>query len=290
MRSWESTFERRALEAPCYRGFLKLFFQEPIDWKKPKPLSFGQFAERSGFSSKSFMNDVIAGRKRITPKSFERVVLGLGLSTTWQQYFKFLVAIDEEAFRSPRESREELLAKLKELRQKLKRRSVKQIHREHSSSIVDVFVEEDFPEVYASLGALESGADLPTIRNRSRLPEGRIKIVLSKMISAGLVSYDETAGRYLPKADALNADDLRNSETFMRDFLRSQQKARVRLVSQVATGESLFMSQTFSVDSKRLSALKVELGKLIESFVAEAEEAEGDCVSEICISFTNNGV
>lgn len=98
--NWDSEFVKILLDAKNYRDFLRCFFLKRQKYKNPKRLSYQHFANLAGFSSRGFMNDVIAGRKQFSPDSFDRISVALKLNHIWKEYFYCLVAIDNFYFRS----------------------------------------------------------------------------------------------------------------------------------------------------------------------------------------------
>lgn len=234
------------------------------------------------------MKDVLAGRKRITPLSVDRVAAGLGLDPLWHEYFRSLVAGEESAFHNRSQTKSFFEDQISLLRAKLSKRASKKSVDETQLSLIEVFLEQDFPEVYASLGDHVSGAGISEIMARSRLPRERVKFVLEKMEKLSLVSQNRKTGQYIARANALSARDLRSSRVFRQDFTRSLEKARHRVRTQGNSKSSLFMTQTFSVSRKNLGSLRKQLASLIESFALSSEEMNGDCIAELCLSFSNN--
>jgi hypothetical protein len=66
---------------------------------------------------------------------------------------------------------------------------------------------------------------------------------------------------------------LKDGEIFKSNFFRSIDKMKMRFDIQSRSDESLFMTQ---------------LTEVIENFASQAEIADGDCVADVCIGFTNN--
>ncbi|MGZ3712786.1 MAG: hypothetical protein ACXVBE_13565 [Bdellovibrionota bacterium] len=285
MSNWDPQFKDKLLEAPDYRAFIRLFFERDGTRKFPKQLSFTSFAARAGFSSKAFMNDILATRKRITPSSFDRVVKGLNLNASWSEYLHSQVAAEETKFHSPGKEAEFYKKRQQALRAKIAKRSAT-APSNGMSPLVRVYLQRDFPVVFASLGEVNTGAELETIIQRSRLPRPRVLAVLKEMQECGLAA--EQGNKFIPSTVALEAESLGSSEVFRADVLRSLDKAKARLMKQSDSPDSLFMSQTFSVSRRNLPQLKKILAETVRSFAADAEHAEGDTVAELVLGFTNN--
>ncbi|RYZ77858.1 MAG: hypothetical protein EOP05_00040 [Proteobacteria bacterium] len=111
---WDRGFAEALLKAKTDREFLKIFFETSKGWKAPKRLTYQQFSSRAGFSSKGFISEILAGKKRITPTAFEKFALGLKLNDLWKRYLKALVSISNESFHTIEMDREFFQSELQE--------------------------------------------------------------------------------------------------------------------------------------------------------------------------------
>ncbi len=287
VQTWDANFEQKLLVADSYRKFLALFFHPNPEWKRPRKLTYQEFATRAGFSSKSFMADIIANRKRLTPSSFEKTVAGLKLSPRWEEYLKCLVAKEEMAFLTPKYSTDYYARKLSELKIKIKNRSERK-PQIGNSPLMEVLLQPYFPEVYAGLGTVEKGTTLRELQVRTGFNTKALEKILLDLEKVGIVKSIPKTGRYLPVPSAIEAEKLNDEILFEKDFIRALQKAQGRFKSQAQSEESLFMTQTFSVKKSKLAGFRNSLAQLIIEFADDAEAAEGDAIAEICIGFTHN--
>jgi uncharacterized protein (TIGR02147 family) len=76
-----------------YRKFLKAYYEEQK--ARNKAFSFQKMAWKAGFRSKSFFNEVISGKKNISPGSVFSVGKALGLQGEAFSYFEALVAFNQ---------------------------------------------------------------------------------------------------------------------------------------------------------------------------------------------------
>ncbi len=287
VQTWDAKFERKLLETDSYRKFLALFFRPNPEWKWPRKLTYQEFATRAGFSSKSFMADIIANRKRLTPSSFEKTVTGLKISPRWAEYLKCLVANEEKAFLTPKYSQDYYSKKISELKIKIKNKSERK-PQIGNSPLMEVLLQPYFPEVYAGLGTVEEGSTMRQLQARTRLDDKALEKILLELEKVGIVKSFPKTGRYVPVPSAIEAEKLNDAILFETDFIRALQKAQVRFKTQAHSGESLFMTQTFSVKKSKLAKLRNSLAQVIIEFADDAEAAEGDAIAEICIGFTHN--
>lgn len=288
MSQWDISFKAKLLEAESYRDFLRCFFSKGT-WQRPRPLSFQEFANNSGLASKGFLADVIAGRKRLTPNSLPKVIVGLKLNREWANYLHFLVLAEEHSF-DPRQKeprKQHYLLRVGQIREKLTKSLVAR-KMNKTSPLISVILRPDFPETFAALGAEKTGASLDEIIARTRFDRAKVERLIDDLVHVGLAERDSRNKNVKPLALALEGFDLQNSDFFKKDFFRSLEKAKIRFEKQADSDGSLFMTQTFSVKGDQLPIFKRKLSDLVNDFASNAESDRGDTIAEICISFTNN--
>ncbi len=277
-----SEIQNELLSAKSYRSFLRVFFNSSGG---QRPLTYGEFAQRAGFKSRTFMNDVILGRKRLTPLSIEQVKVGLRLTGAWADYLHCLVAMDEPKFQTSSRDQKYYLERLKKKKLALQARS-KQKNGGTDDAIAKILLQPNFPEMFAALGTFDAGADFETILSRTKFEKTVAISLLGKLIEAEIVELKN--GRYYATEDSLQLEMLGSSEYLRADFFRSVDKAKRRFEKQAAAQKSLFMNQTFLVSEKDLRALREQVFELLKDFVASNEQAEGDTIAELTVAFTHH--
>jgi uncharacterized protein (TIGR02147 family) len=84
-----------------YRHLLKDFYE---DMKRKTPaFSYHVFAQKAGFKTKSYLIDVIAGRKALSRESVLRVTRAMGLKKKETEFFETLVHFNDAAILKDRE-------------------------------------------------------------------------------------------------------------------------------------------------------------------------------------------
>ena len=76
-----------------YRAFLSDFYEEKK--KKSPTFSYQNFSKKAGFSSKSFIFNVIKGKKNISRSSIVSICEALNLTNTESTYFENLVSFNQ---------------------------------------------------------------------------------------------------------------------------------------------------------------------------------------------------
>ncbi|MFN8846043.1 MAG: TIGR02147 family protein, partial [Bdellovibrionales bacterium] len=167
-KSWDSNFEKKALAAANYRQFMGLFFDKKNGFESPRAMSFQQFSQRSGFASKSFAADILAGRKKITPLSVDKIILGLSLNKVWAEYFRALVAMEEPRFWNEKIEGSDYKKKCDQIRNRLlKKGTVVRAGISQQAKELEILALPNFPMVFSALGSLEKGARFEEIMKRT---------------------------------------------------------------------------------------------------------------------------
>ena len=137
---------KNLLEASEYRGFLSVLYTHN---KKQSPqFSYAYLAKRCHFSSKSFIKEVIDGKKRLSIESTHKIIEGLSLPSLWGKYFFNLVISDDKApGAKPLAAQKEL----RRLRHKLIEKKPLTVNENNSQ----LFQLTAWPHVYAALGSEE---------------------------------------------------------------------------------------------------------------------------------------
>lgn len=272
-------FQEKLLQSKDYRGFLDVFFKVSRG-AKAAPLTYGELAKRAGFKSRSFLNEVVLGRRRLTSTSTEKVIHGLKLDSTWAKYLRLLVEYDE----AQEEKKSELLENLERLRNVIRTRiQKKDTPRE---GLKKVLLKADFPEVYAALGSGDQAVHLTTVVARTDLPQDSVRKILNQMESVGLVTSE--GDLYLPCLGALDLNQLGRDEFLKMDFFRACEKAKLRFDQQAAKQTALFTTQTYLVSEKKLPELRQRLSALVQDFVDTSEMPDGDTVAELVVALTHS--
>lgn len=279
MKSWSQEFTSQLLEAKNSQEFLASFFSDHTPFKN---FSYQVFAKRSGYSTKSYISEVISGKKKLSLSSVDKFSKGLALNLTWKDYLETLVRIDLSVSTL---DRKHLIQKLDKLKNKLNLKNKSRNISESLSQTQKLLLSPLFPEVYASLGDSIHGSDLTTIEKRTKLEKPEIKNILIELVNAQIVRTE--GDRYIVNTDAIDFSFIDTPEYFKADFFRSLDKARNRFINQSNSNNSLFMTQTFSVQSNDLPELRKKLESVIFEFSQNSENSNGDTVADINISFSH---
>jgi uncharacterized protein (TIGR02147 family) len=106
------------LRTDDYREFLKDYLEKTRI--RNRPVNLADLARKAQFSSRSFVSDVLRGKRRITPSSLPRFKQALGLTGAWAQYFELLVMLSENDCRPARQTDEKTCEKIDAVRKKIR--------------------------------------------------------------------------------------------------------------------------------------------------------------------------
>jgi uncharacterized protein (TIGR02147 family) len=120
-----------------HREFLRSWY----DWKKTasRGFSYRSFARKAGFSSMSFLRDVIEGRRNISEDSVEKFVSAIGLVEDAADYFRELVRYNRETDLG---KRAQLFRRLLLLQARREFSPVRQAQARYYSNWVNIIVRE----------------------------------------------------------------------------------------------------------------------------------------------------
>lgn len=286
MEKWNLKIKSDLLQTTNYVDFLACYLGHHDFNENRRKISYSTFSKRAGYHSKSFLSEILSGKKLLTLQSAEKFSKGMSLNHSLAQYFKNLVII---GLILNNKLKDYDLEKIKLENEKIKQKCLSRLKivvekNDDNISLKKIMLQENFPTVYAALGSPQLGSSFDEIRDRTRMPEIALKNILYQMSMAGLVYLSNE--RYFAEANIVDFDFMNTDEFFKSNYKRSSAQSIKRLDFGFANTRSLFMTQTFSVNTEDLPGLKERLKKIVLEFSDDAEDVEGDNIAEICISFT----
>jgi uncharacterized protein (TIGR02147 family) len=266
------TFQsKNLLEASDYRSFLKIFYIEnkQID----KNFSYSFIAQKCQFSSKSFVKDVIDGRKNLSLDSAHKIATGLQFPQLWKNYF---INLFQSTLVEPNQINLVQIKELDRIKSKLisKTKTI-----ENDRGVNNIFQHAHWPFVYASLGTLEKGSDIETMMSRTKLPRLEIEEILQQLIQLDLVVSKKN--KYYCVQNSAFFENLGKSSFYKNFFRQSVQQLYAKADKNFESDADMFYSLAFSVNSKKMPVFKKELAELIDKYTTSIEEAEGDRIALI---------
>lgn len=256
------------LKAKNSEEFLALAFDA---LKKSNPrIGFAQLARRMGFSSRSFVRQLVLGQRRLNLTNYKQVASGFKLNAEATRYLGLLIESECEKNTS---IRKKLPTELKHTREKLSKslsKNVKSVKQNH------VIGYEKWPLIYAALGSQEKGRSLSDIIKLTGEPHSVCDEILEKLVVNGLARKCSFTSVYFPSDDIIHLGELGHDKIFQRFFRENLNRNLIRLEREFNHPMSLFYSSAFSVKKADLPDLTKALQDVLEKYMVENETAEGD--------------
>lgn len=260
------------LEAQGHQDFLRVLYE--LNKRNSSAFSFNYMAQRCGFSSKSFLKDVMSKKKKLSLDSAFKITKGLNFPSTWAKYFLELVK--------------------KDLNQKNDSLSKEQIRLKIKLSGKNIEVKEDvghslfqqiqhWPYVYAALGTLETGATLMDIEKRTGLSEAEVEGTLEILVTEKLVL--KKGRRFYPASSEVFFEKLGKSEFFKNFFCRSILKSQELAFRKFGSPDTLFYSMALSIKPEKMPEFRLELAELLDKYTTEIEDPNGTRVASLNCAF-----
>ncbi len=261
-----------------YRQFLKLALESQFN-KNGKP-NLAEFSRRAGFASRSFIVDVLGGRKHLTVRSFPKVVQALKLKGDLRSFFETLVFLEEPELRPKSYKEASLQQKLQALRIRLQQKSITNNPRSKSQKL---FSTKHVFTVYAALGSQEKGASLAEISERTGLSDNTILSTLDILREQGCVRFSRA--RYFATLVHFDIEALGENQGFLSIFKASLEQLALTADRKKNDPETLIFHSAFSVEKYRLAELKNKLEQLLFDFVTSEQVDDGNTVAKLSVGF-----
>lgn len=263
------------LKTKDYRSFLSEVFS--LAEKNDPRFSYAAFSRKAGFTSRGFVKEVVTGRKRMTAYAFPRFVKALGLPTQVKTYFNYLVALEEDELNSDGLTADQIQIRLQQLRAKFK------MHLEslNSDSAKSLFKSHQVLEVVSVLGNQQLGLSFDQIARRTRLNPQICAEVLKRLLLDDIAV--EKNGRYFSKNPHFVFQGLGKNQGFKEVFLETLMNLRRKVTTSFDSREDLFFQSYFSVEKQRMPELKKRMRDLLQEFVQENENDDGDSVAKLTV-------
>ncbi len=263
------------LEATEYRVFLSVLYAHN---KKLSPqFSYAYIAQRCHFSSKSFVKEVIDGKKRLSIESTHKIIDGLALPSLWGKYFFNLVMSDDQL---PGVTPMAAQKELRRLRRKLIDKKTLTVSENESQ----LFKLTAWPHVYAALGSEEKGASLQDILSRTvSLNTNLVESTLAHLVTVGMVI--KKGKRFYAAQDTAFFEDLGKVQFFKNFYLQSVNHLFEKSRKDFNSPDSLFYTISLSLNPTKMPEFRRDLAELLDKYTAEIEQPDGARVALLTCGF-----
>ncbi len=247
--------------------FLKVFYE--TNKKQSSRFSYAFLAKRCGFASKSYISEVIVGKKNLSITSAMKITSGLNFSQNWTKYFLLLTQHEQTSAENKPKVQKEIL--------QLKLRLQKHESSSAETALSDFFDMKHWPYVYAALGDEETGATVQQIQMRTGLDPNAIVAILNHLIQKQVVIQQDQA--YFACNVSLLFRGQKGRSHFQKFFLENLSQLYNKATKNFESESALYLSMAISIDSKKMPQFKKSLAALLDEYTTDIENPHGDGVA-----------
>lgn len=269
----EIRYSEALLKTESYQEFLRVAFA--CLKQKNRHLSYASIARRAGLSARSYVREIIMGKKPPTTKVFPSLSVGLQLSSETSLYLQLLLALEKPEFNSKKWSRADIERRLEKIRTSARKKSESNRLRSKNPAIFEV---KHWPLLFAALGSCEEGASVAEISRRTGLSAKICSESLARMQDHEVVRFVQEKERYFPEKQHVIFQFFSDPQRVQDLYVSDLRKLQARALQQFKRDDHLFFDSSFSVPKARLPALKKALWDTLLQFADENEVANGDAV------------
>ncbi len=258
-------------------SFLKIALE--IQYKKYGRVNISDFSKRGGFSSRSYISELLAEKKGLSRDAILRIRSALKFPKPVLDVFELLAYRSAPALRPTTLSVTALDEKLRAARAAARGLSQSRTLGKAKSTFIRDF---RLYQIYAALGTLEHGASIQEIIARTNMAEKMADSCLQLLISEGVIEYRE--GRYYAVATKMDYFGLKSSDglgNLISEVCQNIKSRRHELIDDPLN--ALFFT-AFSTSSNRLPELRTKLKDAIFNVLDEYQVDDGDCVRQLLFS------
>lgn len=255
-----------------HREFLRRWYE----WKKSasRGFSYRSFARKAGFSSMSFLRDVIEGRRNISEDSVEKFVLAIGLVGDAASYFRELVHYNREA--DP-DKRSRSFRSLLLLQARREFSPVRESQSRYYSDWLNIIVREAAP-----LETLKGDPERIGNALRPRVPASEVAESLELLVRIGML--EKTAkGAYKTATPRIVPGDIDLS--MVRNIKRQMLLHALDRLDSGPEPDTHISSVTLTVSEARLARLQESIRQFRLDLLADTASDEGELEQVVQVNF-----
>jgi hypothetical protein len=263
----------------CLKAGLKHLYR-----KQGKP-NLSDFSRRAGFASRSFISEVLKGKKGLSRDALERIVHALMLPKEYSDILECFALIEYPHLEYGRRVRKNHSDHLEVLKNKLQASERSKSSGESKAVSPNLIQKINYYKVFASLGSIEHGATIPEIKARSGLAEQPILELLDLMMQSELIY--KNSDRYF--VVAINIDKfglgLQQGLSGLVTEVCSNLRNNRRNIIESPVDNIIFT--TFSSRSERLAEFRTKLKSAIFDVIDEFQDDMGDNIRQVFLVNTD---
>ncbi len=255
-----------------HREFLRSWY----DWKKAatRGFSYRSFARNAGFSSMSFLRDVIEGRRNISEDSVEKFVAAIGLVEDAAEYFRELVRYNREA---DVDKRSQYFRRLLLLQARREFSPVRQAQAKYYSDWVNIVVREA-----ACLERFQGDPEKIGLAIRPAVPASQVKDSIQLLLELGMLQKTKE-GCYKTSTPRLVPGDI--DSAIVRGAKRQMLLHALNRLDTEGNQDTHISSVTLTVSTHRLAKVTEQIRQFRLDLLADTASDESPQEQVVQINF-----
>lgn len=249
-----------------------------IHYNRQGRINLADFSRRAGFSSRSYVSELMAGKKGLSKDSIRRMREALRLPKNLGALMELLALRENPKLARSEASLKELELRITELRRKISEGTKPPPVR----SVERMFSQPKVLQVFAALGSPSKGASRTQIAGRTGLNQASIGSALKILLSEGAAF--EKDSKYYCTQNQIDLFGLKSKDGLKTLVTQACAEVQRKSESLLASRSNLMFYTTLSVDSHRLPSFRQHLKEAIYEVLDRYQNDEGDCVMQVLFS------
>ena len=255
-----------------HREFLKIVFD--VYGRELAFFSHSYFCKKAGFKSRNALREIIAGRRKLTALSYQKIIENLELCPAAEKLFQLLVAEEYPDLERAVAGTPQAIQRQKTV---LANSSVKLPAPE------TVMGDRRYLEVYAAMGGAEHGATLEQLVERTSLRREYISKVVQQLSGHGLVKVEDD--HFFPLNSHIFMHKLGGNEYFRSSFMQTLDEISRRQQALFDDRDTFFFQSVYMVKRQNMPDLISALKKTISAYVEDSMVDDGNAIAKLNLSF-----
>ncbi len=230
------------------------------------------FSRRAGLSSRSFIGEVLRGKRRLSHGSLEKVCTGLRLPPDLRRLFRLLVALEEPDLVFT-DFKGDLRGMI------LRQREIIAHKKTQKTNLIQSYAT---PIVFAALGP--TGKSLGELQSLTGLSPREITEALDVLLAHSVIELRDQVFHALQ----INLDfgDLKGDINFRHAFNQSLEVLKIRCLDSVPSPDQLFFYMAFSIAASQMNDFKTALQNSVLECVERFQTEDGGKVCRLSLGYT----
>lgn len=243
-------------------------------------INLSDFSRRAGFSSRSYLSELLTGKKGFSRDSVSKIKSALKLPRGGLELFELLVLLECPPLRARAQTVEAIDSRIRALRERL-RESEDSGSQQIKRRLSRAFGKPQLFQVYAALGTKEGGATLAQIEKRTGLKIEVILPVLDRLES--LEAIRSAPNRFYPLQATMDVFGLGETPELERLIQEAAGLLQSRTRDVLRDPASLVFFTSFSIESRRLPQFRDDLRAAVFEVLDRYQDDEGDLVRNVLL-------